>query len=263
MKVSYISDLHLDFHIPFHKNQDKFRHNTERFAHMLAKTDKGEKDVLVIAGDISHFNIQSKWFIETLATHYYNQILTVFGNHDYYLVSNNQSNKYKNNSSNRIKELESMLLSIPNVFPLHTVNQFNYNGVKFGGITMWYPLESFEQMALFNNKSNDSKLIKGFNIKEQYHEEQKIYNNLLKEDIDIMISHMPIVNIDTHFKYSSTACYLTPVDDIKVDHWIMAHSHEQKIYKKPYCTFYMNCIGYPDEKLDLSIKSFIYEEEID
>lgn len=255
MNISYISDLHLDFHVHFIPSQEKMKKRTEDFVEKLVETDRGSREVLCIAGDLSHFNVQSEWAVRKFAD-YYEKVVIVVGNHDYYLVSNNQQRKYDGNSTNRVVELSDKIASISNVHLLHDENVVSYKGVSFGGCSLWYPLESFEQRNFFYNSSNDSRLIKGFNIESEHDVDQEKYSKLLDQEIDVMITHFPVINIDSHFKYNSTACYLTPVKDIKAKAWIFGHSHEQKVYKKPYCNFYMNAIGYPDEKLELSIKSF-------
>lgn len=255
IKVSYVSDLHLDFHVPFNKNQNKFKRSTIEFIRLLSDTDE-EKEVLVIAGDISHFNLQSYWAVEEFSKNY-KKVLICYGNHDYYLISKSQSNKYSTNSQNRVDELTEMLKQLGNVHIFTKGNTtFRHKDILFGGLTMWYPLGTSEQKMFFHNVSNDSQLIKGVNIEEMHKEDIKEYERLLKQDVDVMISHVPVINIDSHFKYNSTACYLTRVKDINAKHWIMAHSHEQRTYKKPYCSFHMNAIGYPEEKLGLKIKFF-------
>lgn len=258
--ISYISDLHLDFHVSFTKNQIKFEQCTREFIQKLIQSDISNKEVLIVAGDVSHLNTQSYWCIDEFSKHY-KQVLLCYGNHDFYLVSKSQERKYKNNSLNRINELTEMLRLLDNVHVFTDDNYvFEYDNVKFGGLTMWYPLETPEQQMFFYNISNDSKLIKGFNISESHDENQSAYKKIVEEDVDVMISHVPVISIDSHFKYNSTACYLTPVKDIHAKHWIMAHSHEQKVYEKPYCTFYMNALGYPNEGLNLSISSFHIEK---
>lgn len=261
INISYVSDLHLDFHIPFTKNQIKFEQRTREFIQKLIQSDTSDKEVLVLAGDISHLNTQSYWCIDEFSKHY-KQVLLCYGNHDFYLVSKSQERKYKNNSLNRINELTEMLKPLDNVHVLTDDDYvFKYNNIKFGGLTMWYPLETPEQQMFFYNISNDSKYIKGFNILCAYDEDQTIYKKILKEDVDVMISHAPVINTDSHFKYNSTACYLTSVKDINADYWISGHVHEQRVYNKPYCKFYMNAIGYPKEKLGLKIRHFTVEKE--
>lgn len=257
MKISYVSDIHLDFWVKFTSNQIKFKQRTEEFILKLIGTDTRPYEVLVIAGDMGHFNMQSLWALEVFSQ-YYEQVCFTYGNHDKYLISNNQANKYNNHSENRIKELYSESIKLRNVHPLFYGETFTYKGVKFGGCPMWYPLETPEQKMFFYNVSNDSKLIKGSNVELLHARDQEYYEELLEEKVDVMISHFPVINIDSHFKYNSTACYLTPVRDINAKAWIFGHSHEQKVYEKFYCTFYMNAIGYPSEKLKLGIDNFIY-----
>lgn len=255
MKVSYVSDLHLDFHIAFNMNQIKWEQRTKEFINNLIETDEGDKEVAIIAGDLSHFNKQSYWALEVFAEHY-EKVYFVLGNHDYYLVSKNQESKYNKSSVHRVLELLDMIESIANVTALQSGALEEYKGVKFAGCSMWYPLETFEQKNFFHNVSNDSNLIRGFDVQRQHHVDQQRYELILKEEVDVMISHFPVINIDSHFKYNSTTCYLTPVKDIKARAWIMGHSHEQKVYEKPYCTFYMNALGYKEEKLPITLKSF-------
>lgn len=257
MKISYLSDIHADHHVPFNPNQLKWEKRTKEFIIKLIETDEGEHDVLCLGGDYSHYNVQTMWCLEVFSQ-YYNQVMLQIGNHDLYLISKNQVDKYNGHSQHRINELYMKSVELRNVHPLFTDKTFTYKGITFGGNPLWYPLETIEQQMFFSNVSNDSKYIKGFNVKEQHHQSIRDYESLLTKNVDVMISHVPVINIDSHFRYNSTSCYLTPVKDINVKHWIMAHSHEQKVYEKPYCTFYMNALGYPDEKgLDLSIKSFI------
>lgn len=255
MKVSYVSDLHLDFHAKFHMSQEKWEKRTKEFIKQLIETDEGEREVLVIAGDLSHFNRQSLWALEEFSS-YYEHVVFTYGNHDLYFVSKNQEQRYNGSSYNRIRELQKESLKIPYVYPLLNGETFTHKGVKFGGCSMWYPLETLDQQMFFNTVSNDSNLIKGLRVSNLYELDQERYEKLLDENLDVMISHFPVINIDSHFKYNSTACYLTPVSDIKVGHWIFGHSHEQKVYEKPYCNFYMNAIGYPEEGLEISIKRF-------
>jgi len=255
MQVSYISDLHLDFHAKFHMSQEKWAKRTKEFVSKLVETDESAREVLVIAGDISHFNHQSMWALEEFSKAY-EKVFFTYGNHDLYFVSKNQEAKYKGVSMNRTRELYELSNQIKNVSPLFEGEVEEHKKVKFSGLPLWYPVETLEQKMFYENVSNDSQLIKKFRPNLLHSLNQSQYMQTLDKNIDVMISHFPVINIDSHFKYNSTACYLTPVRDIKASHWIMGHSHEQKVYEKPYCNFYMNAIGYPEEKLELKIRYF-------
>lgn len=252
MKVSYISDLHLDFHVRFTKNQTKFEQRTRDFVRKLILTDVGKHEVLVIAGDLSHYNTQSLWALNEFSIAY-EQVLFVPGNHDYYLVSKNQANNYKNNSQLRLIDLHSKGES-------HNVHIFDksvgeYKGVRFYGSTMWYPLKTYEQQVFYSEVSNDSKLIKRINHYDEYEKHLEQYNKFV-DDVDVVISHVPLIHMHSHIDNNNTHCYLNEVDKL-APYTICGHVHEQNEYttvdgKK----VYINAIGYDDEGNDLAIKNF-------
>lgn len=121
MKVSYVSDLHLDFWVRFDSNILKWEKRTCEFITQLVNTDIGKREVLCIAGDLSHYNQQSLWALEVFATNYEHVFVQV-GNHDYYLISGSQERKYSNNSLNRVKELHEEIIKIKNVSSLFEGN---------------------------------------------------------------------------------------------------------------------------------------------
>ncbi|MGG0667897.1 metallophosphoesterase [Lederbergia citrisecunda] len=255
MKVSYISDLHLDFHAPFHKNQIKWQRRTRNFILNLIETDI-DREVIVIAGDISHFNMQSIWALEVFSD-YYEQVFLTDGNHDNYLISKSQSNKYNNNHHNRVFELIDLTSKMKNVKFLGSFIEYEFKGKTFAGSNFWYPLENTNQQMFFHNISNDSKLISGADhesIHEQHLFEMERYECL--GWVDVIVTHVPPISINSHYKYNSTVCYLAPVKELKANRYIFGHCHEQSVYEKAGSKFYINAVGYPDEKLELSIKSF-------
>lgn len=258
MKISYISDLHLDFHIPFTTNQQKWEKRTKDYiVNLIESTDTQDRDVLCLGGDYSHFNTQSIWAFEAFSQ-YYNQILIVTGNHDVYLISKNQADKYKNHSRNRIVELDKLILSNPmldNVTHLKDSLIFTYKNIKFGGDTMWYPLHTHQQKTFFYDNSNDSRLILGMNIELEHMFSMTNYNTMINKGIDVMLTHVPIIPISSHQLYGNDSCYHTPVDELP-KYIIQGHSHEQKTYNKAGSLIYMNAIGYPRENLTPTIKSF-------
>lgn len=256
MKVSYISDLHLDFHVHFNKNQIKFEKQTREFINKLIQTDEGNKEVLVVAGDLSHYNKQSLWALQEFSK-VYELVLVCLGNHDYYLISKSQSNKYNGYSRNRSAELHAMIfqdIEKDNVQLLEN-EMFLYDKYVFYGSTMWYPLETYEQQSFYSGISNDSKLIKRINHYDEHEYQMKRYNEHIKY-VDVMISHVPLIEMETHKKHNSTACYLTPVKQL-APITICGHVHEQNEYiTESGNKVYINAIGYDDEDNELIIKSF-------
>lgn len=255
MKISHISDLHLDFWCQFNHNQLKWESRTKEFIRKLVESDKGQRDVVCINGDISHFNVQSLWAL-SIFSQYYNKVFICMGNHDLYLVSKNQENKYKGHSWNRVLELQELISRLPNVHLLLEDEVVKYSGVKFGGNTMWYPITTIEQQVFFNNISNDSRLIKGVDIGSEHEKSIANYKSMMQQGMDVMISHMPLCHLKSHEKYGSTSCYYTPVDELP-PYVIQGHSHERAIYKKANTLLHMNCGGYPHDRLgEMEIRSF-------
>lgn len=242
MKIDYISDFHLDFHVKHDTNHSKWKRQTEQFLEELLPNKLGE--VLIIAGDLSHYNIQSKWILEYFSK-LYKQVFFVLGNHDLYLISNNQSSKYNHNSKNREYELASKISNLFNVTMLCDFDVYEYEGVKFSGSTNWYSLTKFKDRQFFNSISNDSRLIKGVDIGHLNYLDVENYNKL--DGVDVIVTHVPPIIINSHYKYGSTSCYLNKLKSFKAKHWIFGHCHEQNVYEKEDVKFYINALGYPNE----------------
>lgn len=245
MKIDYISDLHLDFHIRHDGNYEKWENKTHLFLEKLLPDTKGE--VLIIAGDISHYNIQSKWCLDYFSKEY-EKVFFVLGNHDYYLISHGQRDKYKKKSKEREYELMGLILHLTNVTLLNNYDVFEYGGVTIAGSTNWYPLTEFKDVNFFNTVSNDSRLINGMDIGNENYKEGLYYEKLL--DVDILVTHVPSILINSHHKYGSSSCYLNELKQIKAKHNIFGHCHEQSVYDKAGIKFYINALGYPNEWLN-------------
>jgi len=224
---------------------------TPAFLTTLLPEEKGE--ILVIAGDISHYNGQSFFALQFFST-IFEQVIFVLGNHDYYLISGNQQKKYHRKSREREAELYNMISQLPNVKLLTQFERFQYKDVSFAGATNWYALADFKEQQFFKTISNDSALIKGIDIQAMNHLEMEAYQHL--QEVDVLITHVPPIIIDTHRAHNSTACYLNELPDINARVCIFGHCHEQKLYEKAGIRFCINALGYPDEKLPLKIRTF-------
>ncbi len=242
MKIDYISDLHLDFYVRHNGNEIKYKRNTVEFLETLLPDELGE--VLVIAGDISHYNRQSYIALEYFSQ-VYERVFFVTGNHDYYLISSEQSKKYKNKSIEREFELDRMIESFSNVTRLFDYDVTEYEGVKFAGSTNWYPLTEFKDVNFFNSISNDSNLIKHMSISQCNYFESLCYDDL--DEVDVIVTHVPPIIIDSHHKHGSTSCYLNELKELNAKHYVFGHCHEQNIYEKVDSKFYINALGYPNE----------------
>lgn len=259
MQIDYISDLHLDFYIKHNGNYEKWKLNTNSFLHSLLPDLLG--NILVVAGDISHYNIQSFWTIEYFRN-IYEHVFYVSGNHDFYLISRGQNKKYKNRSLNREIELKEMISVFNNVTFLKHFEVHNYKGIKIAGSTSWYPLTEARDYFFFKDMSNDSAMIKNFDIGNENFIESEKYKEI--EVVDILVTHIPPIIIDSHHKYGGTSCYLNELSGIKANHNIFGHCHEQTTYNKVGYKFYINALGYPMEwASNMDLMSYSFEDRIE
>lgn len=252
MKIDYISDLHIDFWAKHNKNVDKWLLRTNEFCQSLLPDELGE--VLIIAGDIGHYNLQSTWVLEFFSKRY-KQLVMVLGNHDYYLVSNTQERKYNKSSNLRVKELKDIIKTFDNVKLLDKFKIYEYNGVKFAGSTSWYPVESPEEIHFYYKISNDSKLIKGFNLLEKRESEMKGYEKLEVDEVDVIVTHVPPIYTDSTRRFNNNSCYLNKLES-KASWYVFGHTHENMIYQDDYSDYMVNAVGYPSDNLEKQIKSF-------
>lgn len=250
MKVDYISDLHLDFHVSM--QSFSWEAKTSVFLTELLPEEKG--DILVIAGDLSHDNQQSYTILKFFST-VYEQVLFVLGNHDYYLLPGEQQLKYKQNSKNREADLLERVKDLPNVAYLSYFETFKYNGVTFAGATSWYPLQTEQERRFFYNSLNDSRLIKALDIAATHKVEMQAFEQL--EPVDVLITHVPPTKIDSHDYFGSTDCFLNTLPSSVAKVFIFGHSHEQKVYEKENTVYCINALGYPREGLAQEIRSVI------
>ena len=149
MTIAIISDIHLDFYARFN------RVKTEAFAEKLIKT-KTNKDyeILVITGDIGHYNDDNLYLLELLSK-FYEKIFITWGNHDLYLLSSQYREKYNYNSFNRLHEFKKMVKSIKNVIFLDG-QKVEYKDKIFWGSGLWYNVTFLRH---WTNYMNDARYI--------------------------------------------------------------------------------------------------------
>lgn len=197
MKFAIMGDTHFDFWLNTNF-QEKHFHLQFR---TLLKTV--EADVLLLSGDIGHYNAQNLQCLQYMRQ-YFDRIVVTFGNHDYYLVTNSARDKYKygtNGDINRPSEVRvnEMKMMIEDAEGIDYVdgNTVDIGGIKIGGATGWY------DGSLLANKSreviqteyekvmNDGSLIhpKGKAFDWLFHE-QKHRLDAVYQNCDIMMSHV-------------------------------------------------------------------------
>ena len=276
MTIDILSDLHLDFYfysgsIP---SAGELKAVFDPIFHGNAKDELG--DLLVIAGDIGHYNHQNIEILKILQSTYYKHIICVLGNHDYYLVDYNSVDRYINNSFNRVQEMRELINAQDNMYCLDG-NVIEVDGVKFGGCDSSYDnsyikqyFSAFDDDSLINNmwKNNLNDYRMMGNIKsymEIYHLEiekiRKVYNKC-----DVMITHVNPSYLHEHIpsKYSNDKIntFFTfdghkYIKDGSMKYWIFGHTHDRLEYQLHDVQCVCNPFGYPRE-----FKNSIYQIEI-
>jgi len=238
-------------------------------------------DILVIAGDLSHSNIQTKHLLLELKK-YYKEIIVTFGNHDMYLLSNSVIYKYKSKSENRIKELKEICNEI-DVYFLDG-NVIEIQGIKFGGTCSWYDLPEDKDIRNWKKVMNDSrKIYNGYTVQSygMYHnysqpssnwDTQKFWESektklvqIAEEGCDVFITHValnePTVKEGMEQQYENDVnnqfYYTHNIELLKQSgckYHIHGHTHQDLDYEKDSIKILCNAIGYPSEQSYVSIK---------
>lgn len=274
MKIAYTSDIHLDFWISETSNEDKINRSIVNFIDRILEPTAA--DVLVIAGDIGHYNNTNIILLKRLQK-IYKDVVIVSGNHDKYLVSGGQRSKYQYNSYSRVKEFKDMCITEG----IHYLDgsTVDINGVKFGGTELWYDISDPKVRQLWENYYNDSKLIylsypitvpysgrlaPTFDSQSHYKNEMIKLSNI--DSCDIFVSHvLPIEqpyesNYDPEFDVFYWCDALKHLKRMEVKHAIYGHSHEARKFSHKGIEFYNSAIGYPSEQLYQKIEVFEYNK---
>ncbi len=295
MKVAWISDTHTDFWVSGKLSGHKLLTAIENFVDEVLVPK--EADILIFAGDNSHYNLQNQMMLQYIANKkMYKKIFITFGNHDMYLVSNSQESKYKK-SWNKVLELKEMCEAIDTVEFLDG-NIIEVDGVKIGGCGMWYDysygkkianMDDFSMLQKWKATMNDANLIKGDDhlglndTRSMYgYGKMKIYSfdplvffdnekeKMLKiiEDCDIFVSHIgPVVppdirpeykNVVTGFYYFDGERYLW--SDKAPKAYIFGHTHDRHEFKVNNTWLFCNPLGYKSEGTGAEIDVFTLEE---
>lgn len=252
MKVDYFSDLHINHWVG--KFEDiVWERKTKSFVRSLKGIGLG--DIVIYAGDFSEYNKQTLWVLEVLSE-LYEKVFFVFGNHDYYLITNQFETSF-----DRIKDIELKVKEMPNVVCLNN-SAVIHEGYSFAGSTLWYELKTPFDWQYYKLNSMDSRYIVGKDSEYKDHvqdilhvKDKRWYKNMYNTQIDVMVSHIPPVN-PPFAKYDPNVLFYTPVDFLLAKHWVFGHQHLEGTFEQAGTSFYVNDIGYPSENLTHEIKQF-------
>lgn len=257
MKIDHINDVHLDFYVPYKTNPEALKRRVQTFVKTLVPEKAARGDVLIIAGDISHVNEESKLFLEAICT-YYPRVFVTYGNHDLYLISKNTQKKYNRNSYRRISELIRSTEHIVNLTWLDSNRVYVHENVTFAGNPMFAVPESPMEWLFYRQSMNDSKYIM-FPWKQglpELHQTGMSDYTSLGEHVDVFVSHYPLVETPKFRNDASTGSYYNFVDALHARHFCFGHVHQREHFKVEDAHFHTHAIGYPDEGFDISVGQF-------
>jgi len=210
INIDFISDVHTDFWITEKQDSEKLRRQVKRFVHEVLKPKSGR--ALIIAGDLGHYITQDIEVLKELRK-YYLRVVIVRGNHDMYLVSGKQQSKYEYSSTNRVNAMKVACLE--NGIDYLDGGVIEVDGIRIGGVGMWYDLPDRRLIERWQEVMNDSNLImerEPFRIPVPYGspvtrtgwDPQEYYMNELEKlknlgQCDILVTHVsPVIIPDEH-----------------------------------------------------------------
>ncbi len=281
MTIDYISDLHMDFHFKNTNPQDhKFSLHVAEFIDRILPTNRDKLgDVLIIAGDTSHYGQQTDELLKQLKA-IYKDVLVVSGNHDLYLISDIQRKKYEHTSTQRLEELKISCETHQAHYLDGSV--ITIDGVRFGGTGGWYDLPTPDDIKHWKFALNDSNLIyDGFPIQQAYSyrrvkpdwDTQSYYIKELEKlkkiaavGCDVLVTHVaqvipPNEAIPERFQNDRGNIFyyvdnLEIVKETGAKHYCYGHTHDEQEYIKDGVEMHCNPFGYPGESRGVKVKSF-------
>lgn len=268
MKIDITSDLHLDMH--FNPAKALKKSKLKVFFDKILETR--ESDILVVSGDLGHYNYQIANIFQYIRDNYYTHIVCVLGNHDYYLLNKTQVQKYNRNSFNRVEELRGMLNSIKGVHCLNG-NVVEIDGVRFGGCDSWYDGSYYHTFRSTYGKDiveywkrtmNDARKIYGIDDFYDLLSLEKEKLEAIYQKCDVLVTHVsPSIDEDNLSSYKQgdkiTAFYTFEgkkfLENTSATHWIFGHMHFAKHYEKFGVKCISSALGYPKQKANYKVST--------
>lgn len=281
LKVSYLSDIHIDFFVRQANERaywevledGKTKHSSvDPIGDVVNKLKNSAElgEILIVAGDIGHKNQQNKEFLEKISIHF-KHTYVVLGNHDYYLISSEEY-RYLRDSNLRVKEMTEMIKEIPNV-TLLTGQIELYKDVRIQGNVAWAdglylsktlkskldPQEMYTEGVYLGPGQGHVRMNDCVLIKPGHRFDARFKSNSISwapGEVDIMITHYNPSILKKHQDPDYKDDYLTTfycfdgkslMMSKKPKLWVYGHSHNGRSYEHLGCKVVNNAIGYPHE----------------
>lgn len=279
LTISILSDLHFDSHF----SNTISPPSEDAVRRMFDPIFKTPADVLIIAGDLGHYNDQIIQILTIIRDVYFKHIICVLGNHDYFLANRIMIDDYET-SFNRVIELREQLNKIEGVHCLNG-NVVEIEGVRFGGCDSWYD----GQYLLHNlnphyvhdlndvDKSwgywiDDKANIHGVNRFDDIWEIEKPKIEAIYQQCDVMITHvMPSVNpehVDRHYRDNRGTAYFCfdgekYLKKTTAKVWVYGHTHTNQDVAVHGVRMVANQLGYRGEARRSQVEEKIIEIELE
>jgi len=243
--ITITSDLHIDFWVKSTNSEEKQKKMMRTLFDKLMPDDAS--DILIIAGDIGHYNMQNKYMFEVLRESFA-EVYWTYGNHDLYLVSNSLSKKYGHDSFARLDEMVALSDAIDGVHFLDG-DSVETRGIKIGGVACWYDRTYAQREWNMSDAEidhswlmgmTDSQLIKSNGNTIDYADYAERVNQKVESlvDCDVIFSHIApdYSNLLDEYKEPFTTFYhfdgTKYLDRMKQDSmWIFGHTHSRYFYQ--------------------------------
>lgn len=277
MTIDILSDLHLDFYFSIKETIDVSTVKSVFNNILLADGRVKTADMLIIAGDLGHYNEQSLSILKILQAEYYKHIICVLGNHDYYLIDYSLVDKYENNSFTRVQEMRELINSQKDMYCLDG-EIIEINGIKFGGcdssydnsyLKEYFPLDDDDSIInnMWKNGLNDYRMMGNItSYIEIFNVEIAKLKNIYKK-CDVMITHVNPSFLHEHIasayfgdKFNTFFTFdgHSFMKEGSMKYWVFGHTHDRIEYEYSGVKCICNPFGYPSESMygdDISIKS--------
>lgn len=238
--IYFMNDFHVDNHIKYLKSNSILIEQIKNFVDNTLSTipydEKHKKPILILGGDYADDFDIGFYLIKEYAKKA-EHIFLVFGNHDYYLTTQDEMEKFKVSSYKKINEFSKQLNLIPNVTVLEKFKVHEYGDIKIAGDTSWYAVNSFVENRVFNSM-RDSECIRDFDIPYAHVNSVMDYKEL-NEKVNIIVTHVPPIITNSNHKLGKE-CFSNPLNELKADIYCFGHVHENMLYEKAGVDFITN-----------------------
>lgn len=262
MKISVVSDLHLEFQPPYTEKNTNYE--------KMLKLAPDKETVLVLAGDISSLSLndtkkyKQKHYQEFIkyCSENYKQVFLVAGNHEFYDSEVETVYSY----------LEDLCSEYENVVFMNK-KTFIYEDVLFIGCTLWSEATISEYETYYCNdfrkiyvteKDGKTRKLTLHDYNKLHYENIRWLEDLLESEL-FKTNTLPIVVIthylpsykliDDKYKGMDSNCLFASHYDhliklINAKYWIHGHTHTKGVHKIEETFCVVNPVGYPGENKD-------------